>query len=495
MSAAYTRLDELPAYLMDGVHRFMESACIFALTDVRGTIVLANDAFCEISGYPREELVGRNHRILKSGLHPPEFYRGLWKTIARGDTWHGEICNRAKSGRHYWVDSTISPVLDRDGHIAFYCALRVDITERKAAQAQLLESQARQAESKRLAMLGSMADGVCHDLNNMLGGVLMLADMDPTAEDRREMQKALLLRMAHLIRNLRDYSTGRPVGRRTFNASRMIAETCRVVTFEAVHARQIDLEVDTDAIADCEVHGNEGQILEVLLNLLTNAREALRDTAHPRISVTCSAQPETGMVEIIVADNGPGVPAAIRDSIFEPYVSSNGAGRGLGLSAARHIAREHGGDLTLENSAEGAQFCFTVPMHGRAEPSPVTVAADEIVLVVDDDVDLINSLSESLENCGIHALATAHADEVMVRAEQFKERLAAAVLDSAGLAQEYALVGFLRSVHPELPIVLISAKLDRAGLVGTKYGPVHYLPKPFEIRALLEILRPSGQRR
>lgn len=115
----------------------LDQHAIVGITDVQGTITYANDRFTEISGYSREELVGQNFRIVKSGAHPVEFFRDMYRCIAAGDVWQGEICNRAKDGRLYWVDTTIVPYLDDNGKPTRYISIRSDITERKVAEAQI----------------------------------------------------------------------------------------------------------------------------------------------------------------------------------------------------------------------------------------------------------------------------------------------------------------------------------------------------------------------
>ena len=141
--------------LLQAYERAIDENIISSITDLTGTILYVNEKFCQISKYSANELIGHNHRIISSGFHDKEFFRSLWRTIVKGDVWHGEVRNKAKDGSFYWVDTVIVPIKDAVGNNSHYFSLRTLITLRKELEAK------REAQTRALeALLVMTSHGV-----------------------------------------------------------------------------------------------------------------------------------------------------------------------------------------------------------------------------------------------------------------------------------------------------------------------------------------------
>lgn len=330
---------------LEDFKRALDHAAIVATTDVAGTITYVNDKFCEISGYTRDELLGQDHRIINSGYHSKEFIRDLWRTIAAGRVWHGEIRNRAKDGHFYWVDTTIVPFLNEHGKPYQYIAIRADITARKAAEAQL-------AQQAALARVGQMAAVVAHEVRNPLAGIKgaiqILISRRSQGDAELPVMRDIIGRidaLSELINDLMLFARPRPPRLNAVELRPLVQDAITVVRRDpSGEALRISVGgEDVSATVDAEM------VRATVLNLLLNSAQAMAGRGD--ITVTLSRR--DGLACIDVRDSGPGIPAEIRDQVFEPFFTTKARGGGLGLPIARRTAELHGGSISLECPPEG----------------------------------------------------------------------------------------------------------------------------------------------
>ena len=332
--------------------RALDHAAIVATTDVTGCITYVNDKFCEISKYSREELIGQDHRIINSGYHPKDVIRELWRTIAGGQVWHGELRNRAKDGTFYWVDTTIVPFLDVRGKPYQYVAIRADITARKAAEAQL-------AQQAALARVGQLAAVVAHEVRNPLAGIKgamqVLMSRRATEDADLQVMRDVVTRidaLSELINDLMVFARPRAPRPEIVDVRSLVAEAVSILRRDPIGTTlEITAEIpDVTLVADAEM------LKGTLQNLLINAAQSMGGRGHIGVAVTLHGD----LCTVEVRDSGPGIPPDIRDQIFEPFFTTKSRGGGLGLPIARRTAELHGGTLTLECPANGGTIARLV---------------------------------------------------------------------------------------------------------------------------------------
>ena len=330
---------------LDDVNFAIDQSAIVATTDTRGRITYINDKFCEISKYSRGELLGQDHRILNSGLHPKEFIRDLWVTIANGRIWRGEIRNRAKDGSLYWVDTTIVPFLDDRGKPYQYMALRYEITARKNSEQRLHEQEA-------LARLGQMAAVVAHEVKNPIAGIRgalqVIASRMPAESRDKPVVGDIIARLDALngiVHDLLVFARPRQLRSEPVSLDRLIRDTLQLLHRDPAFA---SLHVDFPA-ADAVTSADAEQLQLVFTNVLMNAAQALGGAGD--ITIGIERRPQQFVVSI--ADKGPGMPADVREKVFEPFFTTKHRGTGLGLPIARRIVAAHGGTIEIETPESG----------------------------------------------------------------------------------------------------------------------------------------------
>jgi len=342
----------------------LDHAAIVATTDVSGRITYVNDKFVEISGYSREELIGQDHRIINSEYHSKEFIRELWRTIANGRVWHGELRNRAKDGHFYWVDTTIVPFLDTRGKPYQYIAIRADITMRKAAEERL-------AQQAALARVGQMAAVVAHEVRNPLAGIKgaiqVLMSRRSADDSELPVMRDIVARidaLSELINDLMVFARPRPPRLALIELHTVVADAITIVRRDPAN-QGVEIVVEGE---DVPVTADGELLRATVLNLLLNAAQAM--SGRGRIVVRTSREDGSAIVQM--RDTGPGIPPEIREQIFEPFFTTKARGGGLGLPIARRTAELHGGSLTLECPGEGGTVVtMTLPVR----PTPPAAGA------------------------------------------------------------------------------------------------------------------------
>lgn len=356
---------------LNNIRSALDQSAIVAITDRAGNIIHVNDRFCQISKYPREDLIGKNHRIINSGYHRPDFFVELWKTISSGRVWEGEICNRASDGSHYWVDTTIVPFLDEAGQIYQYVSIRFEITARKKADEQLRVYADQLERSNR--ELQDFASIAAHDLQEPLRKIQTFGDRLSTSfgaslpEDGRDYLRRMVdsaKRMRRLIDDLLTYSRVGTQGKEfvpvDLNGILTQVLSDLELRIEQTHA-QIDFGEMPTVIAD------PSQMGQLFLNLILNALKFHKKDAVPRVTLMASRD---GDFEVIrVKDDGIGFDMKYLDRIFTIFQRLHGRheyeGTGVGLAVCRRIVERHHGTITaVSDLGHGAEFVIRLPVSG-----------------------------------------------------------------------------------------------------------------------------------
>ena len=375
----------LPLGDYEDLRAALDEHAIVAVTDPSGRITSVNDKFCTISGYPREELLGQNHRIINSGHHGKGFFRGMWSTIASGRVWHGEIRNKAKDGTFYWVATTICPFLGKDGEPRHYVSIRTDITERKRAE-EAYERLARELEKRVAERTAQLEDAnreleafsysVSHDLRAPLRaidgftqviaeefGALLPEDGRATLGKIRHSTQ----QMAELIDALLSLSqSGRgPLKKESIDMEELVHRL-----LEDPNLGKPDPKATVTVGKLAPGSGDPALLERVWSNLISNAFKYTRKHPSPRIEI--GSRMEGSATAYFIRDNGAGFDMRYVGKLFGAFQRLHRVedyeGAGVGLAIVKRIIERHGGRVWAEAKPDrGATFLFTLE-EGKGDP-------------------------------------------------------------------------------------------------------------------------------
>ncbi|MCU0718928.1 MAG: ATP-binding protein, partial [Pirellula sp.] len=352
---------------------------IVAETDVAGNILYANDQFCVISGYSRQELLNQNHRILNSGHHSKRFWSEMFKTVANNKTWQGEVCNRAKDGTLYWVDTTIAPLINHDGKIRGYFAIRHDITALKNAKA---EAQA--ASDAKSQFLANMSHEIRTPMTAILGYADLLADEVANPEEPQrciEYVNTIKRNGEHLLTIINDVLDISKIEANLMevesigtNPSQIIKEVMNLMQVKA-NERGIHFYGNIHESIPSAIRSDPTRIRQILMNLIGNAIK-FTEKGEVSLDVSFSSEP-LPHISFVVRDTGIGMTPQQIDGLFSTFYQADASmtrrfgGSGLGLQISKRLALMLGGDLTVQSAfGIGSQFVFILPVSEIGTKSP-----------------------------------------------------------------------------------------------------------------------------
>ena len=495
---------------LEAFKRALDEHAIVAVTDALGRITYVNDKFCAISKFEREELLGKDHRIINSHHHPKSFFTHLWGTILAGRVWKGEIRNKAKDGSFYWVDTTIVPFLDADGKPVQFVAIRADITERKLAEESIRQSQ-------KLESLGILAGGIAHDFNNLLTsilgncnlGSLVLPAESPAHPYLDQIEKATL-RAADLSRQMLAYAGKGKVVILKVDLNRLVHEMTELLAVSL--SKKAVIRYDLAPVLP-EIMGDPTQMQQVVMNLVTNASEAIPEGTSGTITLrTGELMVEQAFlnnpslpvglnpgryVTLEVSDTGCGMTPEVISKIFDPFFTTKFTGRGLGLSALLGIVRSHGGGLKVYSEpGRGTAMKIFLPAADGALPEAGAGPAAPwrgrgTILVVDDEISARAVARAMATHLGFQVVEAGDGEEAVAVFERRKGEFSLVLMDLT-MPRMDGREAFLRmrELDPSVPVVLTSgfSELDAVSDFAGR-GLAGFLPKPYQKSQFEAILR------
>ena len=536
-------LVELPKRVAESVrqHRLEQETRLLAqaldstrdgimITDLQGTIKKVNHALEDLTGYDRNELLEQTPRLLRSGIHPREFYTRMWKTILSRGSWQGEITNRRKDGSLQQTSMTISPIVDAQGRLTHFVGIQRDISEHKRLEQQLIQAQ-------KMQSIGTLAGGIAHEFNNLLAGIngyaslgLRESGLTPNLQEFLQNVVDLSERAAVLTRQLLTFARKPALVRKRTNLSDLLRSTAEMVT------RTLHIEVCLDLPHAGEmmlVEADANQLQQALVNLALNARDAMLFRKHSitpaipgvvtfrcrSVHVDCELAtfpqrvPPGHYLVIEVADTGEGMSSEVLRQALDPFFTTKevGQGTGLGLPMVYGIVQGHQGFMTIQSEAgkgttvglylahiverldtrQGIGYPFSA---GEFEGNPEILEPDNppgrSILVIDDEEAVLDVVRRFLEIAGhrVHCVTAGH--------EAFDQFMAGDPFDLVILdlmmPREDAAIIFqkLRQRDPSVPVLLCTGLADAEPAPRLLDQPgTSLIRKPFRMSELWSAVR------
>lgn len=516
-------LAELPKRVTESVTRFrlqqsnrllieaLESARDgIMITDLQGAILHVNQALENMTGYDRQELLGKNPSLFRISTHGQDFFADMWRTVLARASWQGELLNRRKDGTLLDVSLTVSPIMDPRGQLTHFVGIYRDIGERKQMERQLFQAQ-------KMQSVGTLAGGVAHEFNNLLAGIqgytaLGLREKELTPQLGRFLQQIMDLseRAANLTKQLLAFARKPALSRQPTVMAKLLASTADLVRHSLAIEVELQIPANDDDVAPLLALADANQLQQVLVNLTLNARDAQaapagilfrlrRAILDDELPAFPENVPAGDYAVLEVEDRGAGMAPEILAQALDPFFTTKeiGQGTGLGLPVAFGIVHGHQGFLTIKTAAgAGTRVSIYLPRLDEAAARLETGRYDgellepetgpgHVVLVIDDEPAVLGVIQRFLEIAGHQVIPARSGAEAL---EKLRNGQAAdlVILDLMIPREEGARTfDAIRKLRPHLPILLCTGLLQpeqAAALIDR--GAADLLRKPFRMNEL-----------
>ncbi len=450
------------------------------------------------------EALGKNALEILYKETSPQLEEAL-QTVALVGEWYGELHQVTKEGKEIIVESRWTLVRDFKGQPKSILVVNTDITEKKQLEAQFLRAQ-------RLESLGTLASGIAHDLNNVLGPILMVAELlqekisDEWSQQLLAELEASAKRGANLVKQVLSFARGMEGKHTILQVRHLIKEIKQIARQTFPKSIEIYTDISPNLWTVC---ADATQLHQVLMNLVVNARDAMPDGGtlsicaenlfidenYARMNLDASVGPYS---VVTVSDTGTGIPPEILERIFEPFFTTKelGKGTGLGLSTVMGIIRSHGGFVNVYSEVgKGTRFKVYLPaVEGIQKQQPEDLELPkghgELILVVDDELALREINKTSLETYNYKVLTASDGIDALALYAQHKAEISVVLMDMMMPSLDGpTTIRMLQKMNPQLKIVAVSGlatneKIAQAAGIGVKA----FLSKPYTAQELLKTL-------
>ena len=376
LSATLQMVEHLNAQLQ-AQNNTLNKTSIVSITDLEGHIISVNENFCDVTGYTRDELLGKNHSVIKSGEHSNLEMSEMWKAISEGNTWRGEFKNKRKNGSYFWADTAIAPIFDDNGKPKQFFSLQFDITRRKNYLDQLATKRQELEDLNKLK--DKLLSVVSHDfrspLNSLRGTLTLFLKGALTNEELNMLTKDLVEKLDNtynLLENLLNWAKSQMQGMKVYAKEvdlKTISKDCVDLLFPVANKKHI--KINNNIKKPTTVFADNEMVKLLIRNLMSNA---IKFTTTGN-EIILDVKPDKDFVTISVKDNGTGISNENQDKLFKlesfsTRGTSNESGMGLGLLLCKDFVQRNGGKIWFESElGKGSIFFFTLPVKEMIELS------------------------------------------------------------------------------------------------------------------------------